>query len=365
MTSAPAHQSDLPTAALDSELPVELIATCPAEPRDSARMLVVRRESGVLEHRSVRDLPEYFRRGDALVFNVTSVLPARLVGRKLPGGGRVEGLYLSEPVPGHWEAMLSANKRLRRRDRVELLDGGDHPSGTVLELIEPLEDGWLVALPAATAPAPELLARVGRTPLPPYIRRARRGGTPPDDLDRNWYQTVYADPAARRSVAAPTAGLHFTPDLLQALERTGVVRLALTLDVGPGTFRPITASTVAGHVMHEESYSVSRQTLDALRATRAAGGRVVAVGTTTVRTLESLPDPLPAGPVSGRTGLLIAPPFRLRYVHSLLTNFHLPRSTLLALVAAVLGLEQAQAVYREAVARRYRFYSYGDAMLIL
>jgi S-adenosylmethionine:tRNA ribosyltransferase-isomerase len=211
--------------------------------------------------------------------------------------------------------------------------------------------------------------------LPPYIQRARhvQGIEISDERDRQWYQTTYADPRRRRSVAAPTAGLHFTPHLLEAMTNRGVQRLDVTLHVGPGTFKPVAAETLAEHTMHTEFFEVDERTVQALRETRrrierAGRGRIIAVGTTTVRTLESLPSPLSAttdGPMAGETDLLIAPPYEFRLVDGMLTNFHLPRSTLLALVAAMVGLERLLAIYREAVEREYRFYSYGDAMLIL
>ncbi len=335
-------------------------------------MLVTRRGRDEVEHATVADLPRFLAPGDTLVFNTTAVAPARLVGRRVPGGGRVEGLFVRETPPDRWVVMLQGRGRLRAGDRIELLDLDDRPAGSHLELLERDGEGWSVRAPVAAA-ALEGLDRAGRTPLPPYIRRARGVSAVADALDRAWYQTVYADHSARRSVAAPTAGLHFTPRLLEALRRAGVARVDVILDVGPGTFRPGTAPTLAEHVMHAEHFAVAPE---ALRALEAAGsgsprrGRIIAVGTTVVRTLESLPDPLPAPgpggrPLCGTTTLLIAPPWEFRRVDGLLTNFHLPRSTLLALVAAMLGLERVLDLYREAVRLGYRFYSYGDAMLIL
>lgn len=265
--------------------------------------------------------------------------------------------------------MLASNGRLRTGHRIELLDRHENVTAHGLELVETNTEGWRV-LVNSERPVASVLDEVGLTPLPPYIRRARHGQEIDDELDRAWYQTVYADPAKRRSVAAPTAGLHFTDDLLARLAESGVRRIDLTLHVGPGTFRPITAPTLAGHVMHAEHYEVPPASIAALRDVGGRGGRVVAVGTTSVRTLESLPDPLPSpesldGPIVGRTSLLIAPPYQPRRFDGLLTNFHLPRSTLLALVAALLGLDRLMVVYAEAVRRQYRFYSYGDAMLIM
>ncbi len=361
--------SRLVTDALEYELPPELIASRPAEPRDSARLLVCRRSDDRLEHASVGDLPGYLQAGDAMVFNTSAVAPARFRGRRAETGGGVEGLFVEQAGDGGWIVMLASNGRLRAGDRIELLDRHGNVTAHRLELIETHTEGWRVLL-HGEGPAAALLDEVGLTPLPPYIRKARDGQEIDDDLDRAWYQTIYADPARRRSVAAPTAGLHFTDDLLARLDESGVRRINVALDVGPGTFRPITAPTLAGHIMHAEHYAVSPASIAALHIVGHARRRIVAVGTTSARTLESLPDPLPSpesldGPIVGCTNLLIAPPYRPRRFDGLLTNFHLPRSTLLALVAALVGLDRLLAMYAEAVRRQYRFYSYGDAMLIL
>ena len=345
------------TDALDYPLPPEAVATRPVEPRDAARMLVVWHGRADHEHARVRDLPGFLARGDTLVFNTTAVAPARLVGRRATTGGRVEGLFLAELAPGRWRVMLESNGRLRRGDAVALLDPRGAPAAE-LRLEASDDDGWIVTL-AEPRPAAALLADVGRTPLPPYIRKARGAEVVEDRLDRDWYETVYADPDQRESVAAPTAGLHFTPALLRALDAAGVQRREVTLHVGPGTFRPITAPTLAGHRMHAERFAVPPQTAAAL----VGAARVLAVGTTVVRTLESLPAD--GGSLVGTTDLMIAPPYRFRRVHGMLTNFHLPRSTLLALVAAMVGLERLKTLYAEAVREGYRFYSYGDAMLVL
>ncbi len=356
----------LRTDALDYRLPPELIATRPAEPRDAARMMVLSRSDDRIEHARVRDLPGFLQAGDAMVFNTTAVAPARFCGRRAGTGGRVDGLFVEQLPSRRWVVMLRSNGRLHAGDAIDLLSRTGEPTPHRLELIEPHAQGWTVALDGPL-PADAVLEVVGLTPLPPYILKARHGRAVADDLDRTWYQTVYADSAQARSVAAPTAGLHFTGDLLARLEAAGVRRIDVTLHIGPGTFRPITAATLAGHVMHAEQYSVSPEAVTALAART---GRLFAVGSTTARTLESLPDPLPAanmldGPIRGCTDLLIAPPDEPRHFDGLLTNFHLPRSTLLALVAALIGLDRLQDVYAEATQRRYRFYSYGDAMLVL
>ncbi len=365
-------QQPLRTDDLDYELPRELIATRPAEPRDSARLLIMHRNGDAIEHRHVRDLPEYLRAGDTLVLNRTAVMPARLVGRRTDTGGRVEGLFLEEVAHGQWLVMLRSNGRLRPGQRVQLLDTAGQPSESALELVEPRPEGWLVNAGGSQSVA-AMLDRAGWTPLPPYILRARGDVVVCDALDRQWYQTTFADARERRSVAAPTAGLHFTPELLARIENGGVRRIDVVLDIGLGTFKPITAETLDQHPMHVERFMVEPSVIEAIKQTHnpARGlGRIIAVGTTVVRTLESLPTPLPdpsslTKTIIGDTDLLIAPPYCFRVVDGMLTNFHLPRSTLLALVAAMVGLERIKAVYGEAIERGYRFYSYGDAMLIL
>lgn len=375
----------LRTDELDYDLPPQLIATRPVEPRDSARMLVLWRSDPArpLEHRHVRDLPDYLSAGDGLVVNKTAVIPARLIGRRIDTGGKVEGLYLNEePSPHgevHWRMMLKAGGRLRPGHRIGWLNQSNAPSGLAVELLRLDGAEWVVRLEKGGSTNVALEA-IGWTPLPPYILHARGEQAFADQLDRQWYQTVYADPDAAQSVAAPTAGLHFTPALLDKIDQKTVKRIDLTLHVGPGTFKPVTAATLAEHRMHSESFEVSAEALRSIQPVRMAGGRLIAVGTTTVRTLESLPHPLPAegeiyGPIAGMTDLMIAPPYEFRLVDGMLTNFHLPRSTLMALVAAmasepgcvnpVEAIERLKSVYREAIAQRYRFYSYGDAMLIL
>lgn len=361
---------------LDYDLPADRIATAPARPRDAARMMVVRRKDDAIDHRRVRDLPDYLDPRDVLIVNDTAVLPAGVEAKRTETGGRVEGLYLDRETDGAWRMLLRSNGRLRPGHSIELLARDGAPAGVVLRLVEREAEGWRVTPEpidgAGEAPDPsELLLRVGRTPLPPYIRRARSIAEGPaadvDERDRAWYETIYADAAKRASVAAPTAGLHFTPELLERIRRLGVGVHAITLHVGPGTFQPVKAETLDAHPMHEEVYSVGRETIEAIDRAREAGGRAIAVGTTTVRALESLPDRWPndAPSLTARTRLLIAPGHGFRRVDAMLTNFHLPRSTLLALVAAFLGLERVRAAYTLAVERGYRFYSYGDAMLLL
>jgi S-adenosylmethionine:tRNA ribosyltransferase-isomerase len=361
------------TSSLDYHLPPERIATAPAQPRDAARLLVFDRRRDVIEHLLVRDLPQVLGATDALVFNTTAVMAARLILARA-SGHRTEGLAL-EALPGEptvWRFLIRSAGRLRAGERLALIDGTGIERGDAILLLRRDAESWVGRLmegdevPSAAAVDAWFL-RSGHVPLPPYILRARlrRGEQEEQGADRGWYQTAFADLARRRSVAAPTAGLHFTPELLTALTARGVRRIDLLLHVGAGTFKPIEAKTLESHAMHAEHYEVSGEALELLRAQRAGGGRIIAVGTTTVRTLESLADPLPVDPQVGQTRLLIAPGHPIRHVDALLTNFHLPRSTLLALVAAFTGLERLMSIYREAIDRGYRFYSYGDAMLVL
>ena len=367
------------TDELDFHLPPERIATEPARPRDAARLLVVRRRGGEPEDHRVRDLPSLLRRGDTLVLNDTAVHPARLIGRKLGGGGRVEGLFLAAVELGRWRVLLRGG-RLRAGLVVHLDPPDAGGAGLEITLLDRDAEAWIVGVDGEPDAA-VALDRVGRTPLPPYILAALRaaGIDVPDAADRADYQPVHAAADRAGSVAAPTAGLHFTPELFEQLAAAGIDRRLLTLHVGEGTFRPVTADTLEEHRMHAEWCSVPPAVLDAIRG-RGGGGvpggpgvpgdapRVIAVGTTSVRALESVPHPAPdpaAGPWAGWTDILIQPGWRFRHLDGMLTNFHLPRSTLIALVAAMLGLERTLEVYRLAVDRGYRFYSYGDAMLIL
>jgi S-adenosylmethionine:tRNA ribosyltransferase-isomerase len=337
-------------AELDYHLPAELIAQAPRDQRAAARLLVVDRGRGEVHHSCVAELTRVLRRGDVLVLNDTKVIPARLHARR-PTGGRVELLLVrATAVAGEWEAL--ARGTLRAGEHLHFAEG-------VGRCVAAMGDGrWRVRLPAGE-PVLEWLERVGEVPLPPYIRRP--GG--PTAVDRERYQTVFAaDPGA---IAAPTAGLHFTTELLGALTEAGIERAVLTLHVGPGTFLPIRRGELDDVVMEPEAYAIPEATVARVLAARREGRRVVAVGTTTTRALESAAagGPMTAGP--GEARLFIRPGHRFRAVDALLTNFHLPRSPLLALVAALAGWERVRAVYTEAVRRGYRFYSFGDAMLIV
>lgn len=364
----------LPAAALEYHLDESAIATRPAEPRESARLMVLRRtDPGHIEHLRISDLPALLGSEHVLVFNRTRVLPARFVGRNLETDGHVEGLWLHDRAdrPGRaWEAYIKA-RRFRPGRQVELESHTGQASGVVLTLVEKTSaDGaWLVdVIDPRHRPTPEILDAVGLTPLPPYIRGARKraGLEVPDETDRVTYQTVFAGSPGQGpvqgSVAAPTAGLHFTPALLERLERSGVQRAEVTLHVGAGTFKPIEAEYVEEHPMHAEWCRLGEGAW-VLESSR----RVIAVGSTSARTLESFARHPPPRPEWLSTDLLIAPGFAWKRVDGLLTNFHLPRSTLLAMVAGFVpgGIEQLLALYRIAMERGYRFYSYGDAMLIL
>ncbi|MCD4728043.1 MAG: tRNA preQ1(34) S-adenosylmethionine ribosyltransferase-isomerase QueA [Pirellulales bacterium] len=349
--------SELDLGNYDYDLPKGLIAQSPVVCRTDARLLVVDRGRNLLEHRYIRDLPEYLHDGDCLVINDTRVVPARLVGHRRNTGGHWEGLFLEARPDGLWRVMCKTRGKLEPGDSVTLLSavGNDDVQ---LQLAARQSDGTWIARPMAEEDALTLLDRVGRVPLPPYIRKGRM-----IESDREHYQTVYAQvPGA---VAAPTAGLHFTAALLDRLARQGVEICTLTLHVGPGTFRPITSETLAGHQMHSEWGCVGQQTVDLIAECRRRGGRVIAVGTTSVRLLETASAGGEPMPFSGHTDLFIRPPYRFRAIDALLTNFHLPRTTLLVLVRTFGGDKLIRRAYEEAIREQYRFFSYGDAMLIV
>ncbi len=343
------RENDLPTSAYDYDLPNELIAQYPAAKRDESRLLVLDRARGTIEHRRFRDIVEYIPAGDALVVNETRVFPARLLGKRA-GGGDAEILLLRVlSKPHEWEALVRPGAKLRAGKTVIIGDD------VTVDILDVLPNGNRVVRINASANIDDFIAQHGHIPLPPYMER------PEEQLDRERYQTVYA--RERGSVAAPTAGLHFTAPLLAQLEQHDVRVIKVLLHVGVGTFRPVEMEDPAQHVMHAETWQISEA---AARALRSLQGSVWAVGTTVTRTLESAADDegkLQSG--AGSTSLFIRPGYRFKVIDHLLTNFHLPRSTLLMLVAAFGGYELVKAAYAEAVAERYRFYSYGDAMLII
>jgi S-adenosylmethionine:tRNA ribosyltransferase-isomerase len=342
---------------LDYHLPPQLIAQDPCPERDRSRLLVVDRVTATFAHRYFHDLPELLAPGDLLVLNDTRVVPARLLGRRARTGGRWEGLFLKATAEGAWEMLSQTRGRLLEGEIIEV-----EPGPLRLRLVHKTPERHWRAMPEMPAgealDAFALLQRFGQIPLPPYVRKGRAHAA---DVDR--YQTVFArTPGA---VAAPTAGLHFTPALLEALARRGIHHAFVTLHVGLGTFQPIQVDDVRAHPMHAEWGELSASTAEALNACRARGNRIVAVGTTAVRVLETVAGTGPLRPWSGETSLYIYPPYSFRAVDALVTNFHLPRTSLLLLVGAFAGVDLLRRAYMTAVEQQYRFYSYGDAMLVL
>lgn len=338
------------TSDLDFHLPPELIAQSPPPDRAASRLLHYRRADRSIAHRAFGDLPSLLRPGDLLVFNNTRVVPARFALRK-PSGGIVEGLFIHESSPGHWRVMLknAGNARQllveeRLADVIEKHDGGEY----TIQL-------------NTSEPARTILSRIGRMPLPPYIKREKIHD-PRDAEDLARYQTVYADQPG--AVAAPTAGLHFTQAIFDAIEKRGIERAFLTLHVGLGTFKPVVVEDLVAHDMHAESYEIPASAADAINRAKSENRRVIAVGTTTARVLESQPADRPIEARSDSTRIFIYPPYTWKHVNALITNFHLPRSTLIALVAAMMGLDEQRRAYAEAISEKYRFFSYGDAMFI-
>lgn len=338
------------TSELDYELPPGLIAQHPAEPRDASRLLVLDRASGGIQLDVFRNIGAYLRTGDCLVMNDTRVIRARLRARK-PSGGHVEIFLLRERSPGLWTALVRPSARVKPGTAVRIAEALDAVVGDVVQ------DGQRLVR-FDTTDVVDRLEKIGEIPLPPYILRSR-----PDSSDLTHYQTVYAQ--APGAVAAPTAGLHFTPETLAALDRAGILRATLTLHVGYGTFKPITADALEDHRVDSEDYAVSKESAALLNRVRAEGGRIVAVGTTSARVLETCFRGGAFFAESGETGLYIHPPYTFRAVDALQTNFHLPRSSLLALVCAFAGKDRTFEAYRLAIREKFRFYSYGDAMLIL
>lgn len=348
----------LTTSDYDFALPLDRIAQKPAPRRDESRLMVVDRAAGTIAHHVFKELPQFLDAGDAIVVNTTRVFKARLLGTR-DSGAPAEVLLLKEEKRGQWEAMVQPGNKLKPGRIVTFAPGFraemGEPTARGTRLVKLLVDG---AKPGDRDAERAAIAATGHVPLPPYIERADAA----TDIER--YQTVYA--REEGSVAAPTAGLHFTPEVLAALAAKGVRREELLLHVGAGTFKPVEVEDPALHQMHEEWYDVSDETASALTALRRAGGRVCAVGTTALRTLETVYDPgtgYRAG--SGETRIFIRPPEPVRSADALVTNFHLPRSTLMMLVAAFAGYELTMEAYATAVREKYRFYSYGDAMLLL
>ena len=333
------------------DLPPELIAQTPIVKRDASRLLVLPKEEGEVAHRHFYDLTDYLRPGDCLILNDSRVLPARLLGQRLPGGGACEVLLLIDRGDNVWECLVRPGKRLRRGARVSFGDG--KLKG---EIVDELPDGNRLVKFEYEGIFLEVLDALGKMPLPPYIKAELQ--------DRERYQTVYSRVVG--SAAAPTAGLHFTPELLEKVQEMGVSLGYVTLHVGLGTFRPVKEENILDHDMHSEYCVIPPETAELINRTKANGGRVICVGTTSCRTIESW-----AGedghmePSAGWTKIFIYPGYRFKVLDGLITNFHLPESTLLMLVSALAGRERVLEAYKEAVAEQYRFFSFGDAMLIV
>jgi S-adenosylmethionine:tRNA ribosyltransferase-isomerase len=344
---------------LDYDLPQHLIAQEALAQRDQARLLMVHRANATLAHHAFLDLPELLNPGDLLILNDTKVLPARLLGHRVRTGGKWEGLFLGSFPDGTWELLCQTRGRLVEGETIAI-----EPGPLQLRLVEKSPAGHWRVQPTEPGPAVELLARHGQVPLPPYIRKGRAAAA-----DSERYQTIYARQSG--AVAAPTAGLHFTPRVFDLLQQRGIRWAFVTLHVGLGTFQPIQVDDITQHVMHREWCELSGGTAEAIHACRTRGGRVVAVGTTSVRVLETAAmasagrEPPEVRPWSGETNLYIYPPYTFRAVDAMLTNFHLPRTSLLLLVGAFAGSEQMSRAYHSAIEQQYRFYSYGDAMLIV
>jgi S-adenosylmethionine:tRNA ribosyltransferase-isomerase len=333
------------------DLPPELIAQCPTERRDQSRLLVLDRRTGAMEHRIFHDLVLYLKPSDILVMNDTRVLPARLLGRRSVTGGKVEVLLLKEIAPGQWETLVKPGRRCPPGET--LVFGQGQLTAYIKERTP--EGGRIVAFNVQGPDFLTTLNDIGQIPLPPYIHAQL--------TDPERYQTVYAKHLG--SAAAPTAGLHFTPELLARIRALGVETVFITLNVGLGTFRPVQEEVIEKHHMHQESYYISPETAQLINTAKKEGRRIVAVGTTVVRTLESAGETGHVEPGGRSTDLFIYPGFDFKIVDALVTNFHLPKSSLLMLVAALAGYDNIMAAYQEAVHQRYRFFSFGDAMLII
>lgn len=333
------------------DLPQELIAQDPLSDRSSSRLLVLDRYNGNVAHKVFSDVYEYLKPGDCLVLNNTKVIPARLLGVKEDTGAHVEVFLLKRLTEDTWETLVKPGKKLRPGARVSFGDGL-----LVCEILETLDDGGRIVKFIFDGIFEEILDKLGEMPLPPYITHKLQ--------DKDRYQTVYAK--YEGSVAAPTAGLHFTNELLDKIRDKGVTVTFVTLHVGLGTFRPVKADDILDHKMHSESYVISKEAADAINNTKASGGRVICVGTTSVRTIESAADENGLlSPCEGDTSIFIYPGYKFKILDGLITNFHLPESTLVMLVSAFAGRENVLAAYEEAVREKYRFFSFGDACLII
>jgi S-adenosylmethionine:tRNA ribosyltransferase-isomerase len=346
------------TEKLQFDLPVELIAQQPTAVRSDARLLVVNRRSGELIDSRFGKVGDFLRPGDCLVLNDTKVLPARFFARR-GSGGRLEGLFLTESAPGMWEVMLKSARKVKSGEHIYIKDRlkADFCKA---EVLEKKQDGRCRLKLEATEDIKAILEEVGFPPLPPYIKRDDDPQVA--EADRLRYQTIYARTAG--AIAAPTAGLHFTEKLIKQLKQAGICFAYLTLHVGTATFKPITTENIEDHQMHPEKFSLDEQNARVINSTKDKGGRVIAVGTTSTRALETAAVSSQVKAINGVTELFIQPGYEFKIVDAMITNFHLPKSTLLALVAAFAGLENILDAYKHAIEERYRFFSYGDAMLI-
>ena len=346
------------TEKLDYDLPIELIAQHPAAKRTDSRLLVLHRRGGDIIDSRFERLGEFLSPGDCLILNNTKVLPARFFARRVPGG-QIEGLFLAESTPCVWEVMLKGSRKLRAGDILRLKDRNRNDFCRA-GLLEKAEQGRCLLKVESDTDAQSVLEMIGFPPLPPYIKRDDDPALAKEDRLR--YQTVYA--RVNGAVAAPTAGLHFTESLIEQLQQQGIDFAYITLHVGTGTFKPVSAENLEEHQIHSERFAIDSDNARKINAAKDRGGRIIAVGTTSTRTLESLSGPRVEA-ATGTTNLFIAPGYKFKFIDAMITNFHLPKTTLLALVAAFAGLENTLAAYRHAIEQRYRFYSYGDAMLIV
>lgn len=343
-------------SAYDYPLPEDLIAHIPADRRDASRLMTLDPNTGAIAHRRFADLPDLLHPGDLLVLNDTRVLPAKLVGVRESTSGRWEGLFLGLTSDGLWNLIAKTRGSIQPGETIAI-KSEDSSQVLQLELIRRTDSGGWHMKPLAAGSHLDLLALFGEMPLPPYIEREHALA-----IDRDRYQTTYS--RVPGAVAAPTAGLHFTPEIFQRCDDRGIARAFVTLHVGIGTFRPVSVENLAEHQMHSEWAELPQATVGAIRAAKDRGGRIIAVGTTSVRTLESAAAAGGLSSWSGETNIFIRPPYEFRVINGLVTNFHLPKSTLLMLVSAITGRDNILRAYEMAVRERYRFFSYGDAMLI-
>jgi len=346
------------TESLDYALPSELIAQHPAAKRTDSRLLVLNRKTGETVDSRFGNVGDFLSPGDCLILNNTKVVPARFFARRATGA-RIEGLFLAEAADGTWTVMLKGTRKLKRGETIRLKDR-DRNDFCKAVLLEKLSEGKCLLKIETDSDAQAILEETGFPPLPPYIKRDDDPLLAQEDSLR--YQTVYA--RVNGAVAAPTAGLHFTDSLIEGLRQGGIDFACITLHVGAGTFKPLAAENLEDHRIHAESFTIDAENAQMINAAKNQGKRIIAVGTTSVRTLESLPGPRVEA-AAGTTDLFITPGYKFKFIDAMITNFHLPKSTLLALVAAFAGLENTLAAYRHAIAEEYRFYSYGDAMLII